>query len=407
MIPKWLYTFASHNSQPLFYDHSINRLIAVMNKKIFFDTKNILALFKFAKWIFKTIFLIIGTILFKCNTDEKEKIRFNGKVVTDENFIVLNDQFAKDSTNAYYKSRSFSYADVPTFEALDDHYAKDKNKAYYCDEYREGQNYYLTKRQTILEVKNADPASFTSLKNGYAKDSKHAWFQAQYFEVKDVSSLVSINNQFAKDDVSAYLNLQPINRSDGKTFVVLDGNFAKDKSNIYYYGYTGEGQSNICILPCERQSFQILDYRYSRDNIHVFFLGFRLKDANPETFQILDEDYSKDKNNVYFQERKMTGADPETFEVFKENGMYGHDINYAKDRYFVFMDDKKMTDAEVSSFRVLGENYASDNRHVFYKAGIVKDADPGTYNVYPHDMGDADSEDNDNKYHEGTRVVKE
>lgn len=378
-----------------------------MNTKIFSNWKTILALFKFAKWIFKTIFLIIGAILFKCNSDEKEKIRFNGKVITDENFIVLNDQFAKDSANAYYKSRSFSYADVPTFIALDDHYAKDKNKAYYCDEYREGQNYYLTKKQTILEVKNADPASFVSLKNGYAKDNKNAWFQGLPFEVKNVSTLISINYQFAKDDVLAYLNQQPVNRSDGKSFEIIDGNFAKDTSNIYYYGYIVNGESNICILPCDRQSFQILDSRYSRDNIHVFFLGFRLKNAHPETFQILDEDYSKDKGNVYFQERKIAGGDAETFEVFKENGLYGHDVNYAKDKHFVYMDDKKMKGLDITSFRVLGENYACDNQHVFYKTGIVKDADPATYNVYPHDMGDADSEDKSNKYHEGTRVTRE
>lgn len=378
-----------------------------MNTKIFFDRKTSLAIFKFSKWVFKTIYLIIGSLLFKCNTDEKEKVTFNGKVTTDKNFIVLNNQFAKDSANAYYKSRSFSFADVPTFEALDDHYAKDKNKAYYCDEYREGQNYYMTKSQTIVEVKNVDPASFVSLNYGYAKDTKSAWFQGLSFEVKEVSSLVSINYYFAKDDVLAYLNLRPINGSDGKTFTITDQNFAKDSLHIYYYGYTGEGQSNICIIPCERQTFQILDYRYSRDNNHVFFLGFRLKDAQPQTFQILDEEYSKDKNNVYFQERKIDRADPETFVVFMENGMYGHDVNYSKDKHYVFMDDKKIENADVSSFMVLGENYARDKQHVFYKSKIVKNADPASYKVYPHDMRDADSEDRSYKYHEGTKLDRE
>lgn len=376
-----------------------------MSTKIFFDKKTVFAMFKFTRWIFKTIFLIIGAILFKCNSDEKEKVTFNGKVITDKNFVVLNDQFAKDSTTAYYKSRSFSYADVATFEALDEHYAKDKNKVYYCDEYREGQNYYLTKRQTILEVKNVIPAEFVSLKNGYGKDNKNAWFEGRLFPVKDVNSLVSINNHFAKDDVSAYLNLTPVNRSDGKTFSLIDRNFAKDSSNIYYYGYTGEEQHNICILPCDRSSFQILDYRYSCDKSNVFFLGFRLKDAQPETFQILSEGYSKDRHSVYFQEKKIAEADPETFEVFKENDLYGHDVNFAKDKHFVFMDDKKIKDAEVSSFRVLGENYGSDNLYVYYKTGIVKNADPVTYNVYPHDMGDADSEDAKYKYHEGRRLA--
>ena len=363
--------------------------------------------FKIVKWLLKTLFLIIGSFpVFKCGSADKDgEIKFNGEVITDKNFIKLSEEFAKDSTTAYYKSRSFSYADVPTFEAVDEHYAKDKNKVFYCDEYREGQNYYMTKRQTILEVKPADPASFVSLKNGYARDNKNAWFNGTYFKVKDVASLVSIDSHFAKDDESAYLNLHPIVGSDGKTFELIDRNFAKDSVNIYYYGYTGEGQNNICILPCDRKSFQILDYRYSKDARKVFFLGFQIKGVDGSTFTLLTEDYTKDGKAVYFLERKIEGGDPESFEVYKENGEFGHDFDFARDKNFVYMDDQKMKDADVATFKVLGENYGSDKTHVYYKTKIVKNADPSTFQVYPHDFGNADSEDAINKFHEGVLVT--
>ncbi|MEO6732825.1 MAG: DKNYY domain-containing protein [Ferruginibacter sp.] len=363
------------------------------------------------KWIIKTILVISGIIpLSKCSSGYKEKngkTTFNGKEITDKNFVILSDEFAKDSTTAYYKEHPFQYADIASFKAVDDHYAKDKNKVYYCDEYREGQNYYLTKRQTILEVKKADPASFISLHNGYGKDNFNAYFQGVAFNVKDVKSFKSIDPHFAKDDVSAYLNLRPIAGSAGKTFEIIDRNFAKDTAHIYYYSYTGEAQHNICILPCDKPSFEMLDYRYSKDKLKVFFLCFKIKDADAATFKILEEGYSKDQHAVYFESKRVAGVNPATFEVYKENGVYGHDVNYAKDNAAVYMDDKKLSNADVATFKVLGENYGSDGKHVFYKMTIMKDADPASFRVYPHDVGNADAEDAKNKFHEGIKVVEE
>jgi hypothetical protein len=167
-----------------------------------------LTTFKIIKWLLKAFFFIVKSLILSAfgldNEEKNKKVKFNGKVVTDKSFQVLNRKFAKDLTTAYYKDRAFSYADVPTFEALDEYYAKDKDRAYFCDEYREGQNYYLTKKQTILTIGNADTPTFTSLENGYAKDSTQAWFRGIAFQVEQVSSLVSINTYFSKDDVSAY-----------------------------------------------------------------------------------------------------------------------------------------------------------------------------------------------------------
>ncbi len=101
----------------------------------------------------------------------------------------------------------------------------------------------------------AIPASFVSLKYGYGKDSVHAYFEGVSFPVKNISSFIAIDNHFAKDDVEAYLNCKTIAGSHGKTFELIDNNFAKDTAHIYYYGYTGEAQHNICILPCDKSSF--------------------------------------------------------------------------------------------------------------------------------------------------------
>jgi hypothetical protein len=281
---------------------------------------------KFIKWLIKTMLLLTGILPFvKCSSGYREKdgkIFFNGKEITNKSFIVLNDVFGKDSTTAYYKNYPFSYADVATFQAVDDHYAKDKNKVYYCDEYREGQNYYLTKRQTIDEVKNAQPASFTGIGYGYAKDSLHAYFEGIAFKVKDISTLKSINPYFAKDDVQAYLNQKPIAGSDGKTFEITDNNYAKDTAHIYYYGYTGEKNYDIGVVPCNRQSFVILDYPYAKDNAAIFFAGKKINGVDEATFKMLGHAYSKDKQAVYIETKKIAGADAASFEVFKENDSF-------------------------------------------------------------------------------------
>ncbi|MEO6722391.1 MAG: hypothetical protein ABIN67_18630, partial [Ferruginibacter sp.] len=73
-------------------------------------------MFKLIKWCIKTILILTGIMpLFRCSSGYRQKdgkITFNGKEITDKNFIVLNEAFAKDSTTAYYKDRSFDYADV-------------------------------------------------------------------------------------------------------------------------------------------------------------------------------------------------------------------------------------------------------------------------------------------------------
>ncbi len=171
----------------------------------------VVIVFKIMKWCVKMILVITGIIpLARCSSGYSKKdgkITFNGKEITDKNFVVLSDEFAKDSTTAYYKEFPFSYADVASFEAVDEHYAKDKNKVYFCDEYREGQNYYLTKKQTIKELKNAVPSSFISLKYGYGKDSIH------------IKKLCSISEEWASQQ---WIYVNGIDRVDNERGYLTD-----------------------------------------------------------------------------------------------------------------------------------------------------------------------------------------
>ena len=372
--------------------------------------RNIIFFFKFIKWVFKAVLVIFGVIpISRCNSGYREKngkITFDGREITDKSFVVLSNEFAKDSTAAYYKSKSFQYADVASFEAVDAHYAKDKNKAYYCDEYREGQNYYLTKKQTITEVDLAIPASFVTADNGYAKDSKHAYFLGRAFKVKDINSFKTINASFTKDDYQAYLSCVPIAGSDGKSFELLDDFFARDTAHVYYCELIGSHQQRVTILPCNRKSFTILDYPYWKDETVVFYGSKKLAGAGAASFKVLGNGYAKDNHVVYFESKKLAAADAASFLLFAGDDNL-EEYHFAKDKTTVYIDDKKIEGADVSSFKMLTLGYGMDNTNVFYKTNIVKNAQLATFKTYPDGYGDADAEDGTNKYLKGKKVIVE
>lgn len=365
-------------------------------------------LFKIARWVLGTVVVIFGiTPQSGCSSGYENNngaITLDGKEIANKDFIVLSDVFGKDLVAVYYKGKSIQDADLASFEALDAHYAKDKNKAYYCDEYREGQNYYLTKKQTILEIASAIPSSFVSLGDGYAKDGGHAYFLGTGFVAKDISSFKPLDSNFSTDDLQAYLNGKPIKGSDGKSFELLDEFYSKDKGHVYYLEATGPEKHRVTILPCDATHFTILDHPYSKDNSAVFYAGKAIAGADPASFHVLGNGYSKDRVAVYFEAKRIPAADAATFELYKDNETGVVVFNYAKDKASVFVDDKKVVGADVGSFKILTLGYAMDHTHVFYKATVVEHADIATFKTYEHVHDEEDAEDVHGKYLAGKRV---
>jgi len=368
-------------------------------------------IFKFIKLLIKAVLVLFGILpFFRCSSgyrDKDGKVTFDGREITDKNFVVLNRSFAKDSTTAYYKSKAFQYADVPSFEALDDHYAKDKNKVYYCEEDRNGQDYYLTKRQIIKEIELAIPASFVLLGSGYAKDNQHAFFIDKAFSVKDVASFEMLNISFSKDKVQAYLDTEPIAGSDGKSFRVLDAFYAKDAAHVYFFAVAGTAEQRVSVLPCDAANFAVLDYPYSKDAVAVFYEGKKIAGADAGSFTVLGDGYAKDQHAIYFESKQIVGADAASFELYKENETVTADFFYAKDKTSVYLGDKKIPGADVASFKILTLGYGMDNHQVFYKISMVKNAQVASFKTYPHGYGEEDAEDAANKYLAGKKVAKQ
>lgn len=279
-------------------------------------------LFKLVKWTVKTILVIAGVIpLSRCSSGYKQKdgkLTFNGKELTGKGWRILNSSFAVNDSTVYYKERAFEYVNAASFEALDEHYAKDKNKVYYCDEYRDGQTYYTTKKQTIVTLKNALPASFEVLQDDYARDREQAYYRGISFKVKDVANLEVIDARFVKDRYQVYFDQAPVKHAEPNSFRPLNSNYASDTNRIYYYGYHNDLYNGIHEIPCRKETFIVLEYPYSRDDESAYYIYTKIKGSDAGSFVVLENGYSKDRFHVYKEGKTVKGADPVSFKVAKE-----------------------------------------------------------------------------------------
>jgi hypothetical protein len=371
---------------------------------------NIIIIFKIVKWVFKSVFVILGILPFsRCGSGYKEKdgkIFFNGKEITDKSFVVLNDEFAKSDSGVYYKSYCIAAADIKTFVALNAHYAKDKNIAYYCDEEREGQNYYLTKHSVIVKIRDVHSESFKLLGEGYegfAKDRKQAYLNGIAFQVKDVATLEIIDGQFIKDKYQVYFQQKPIKNADVNSFRILKEAYAKDTARVYYFGYHNETNNGVHEIPCDPNSFSLLEYPYSKDETSVFYIFTKINETDTKSFSVVGNGFSKDKNHVYFETKILHEADAESFMIIPHEESLD-DFNFTKDKNHIFYKGKMMNVKDIKGFKVIGLEYSSDNIHVYHGNNIVKNADPKTFKVYEHSYGDEDAEDAKSKFLAGKKV---
>ncbi len=368
-------------------------------------------IFKIFKWSIKTILVLLGVFpLSKCNPGYREqngKITFNGKEISDINFIVLNDHFAKNDTSVFFKDYIIENADIPTFEPLDAHYAKDKFTVYYCKVERDAQAYYLTKRNVIFRMKDADVTSFKLLNDGldgYAIDNKQAYFNGEGFEVKDVQTLQQIDNRFVKDQYQVYFDQSPIKMANPVSFEVLNSYYAKDDTRIYYYGKPYELYNGIHEIPCEISSFELLDYPYSKDHVSVYYYYSKLSKADSESFKVLGSHFSKDKNRVFIESEILNGADPSSFSIIPQDE-YSTEANYySRDKNKVYWKIKSIEKANPDKFKVIGLDYSTDGQNIFYESELLPNADVLSFEISQHNYGDSDAKDRNHEYLKGKRL---
>ena len=357
--------------------------------------------------LFRLVLMITGIItVVRCSsgfTKKGDKVYYNGEEVG-KDFVVLSEEFAKDDSTVYFKMKSIPDADTRTFKALSKNYGKDARTVYFCDERRDVKNLYLTKTAGVYKIQAADATSFVMLGDVYslyAKDKNWGYFNGDPFEVKDPASLEVIQDQFLKDKFQLYCNLKPIPGSDPASFKMLQQFYFSDKNKIYTFVNTGD----VVTIPCQRNSFLVIEYPYSKDSKNVFHIDKKLEDAEVTTFQILGNEYSKDKMNAYFRDQKIEGVDVASFVIDPAYENTTEECYYAKDKVQVYYKDLVFKGADVQCFQAIKFGYTKDKNHIYYDQKIVRNADPGTFEVYDHMVGDADAADKNGRFGKGVKLT--
>ena len=148
-----------------------------------------------------------------------------------------------------------------------------------------------------LKIKGADPATFRIFNNYYAVDKHRGYFRHQPIEGSDGETFTYLNDNWSRDAHDYYYGSTPLKVDDYDTFEILDEflhDRALDKFSYYYQS------SKVPIK--DRGSLVILASTYAKDDYHVYWAGFIVEEADPQSFEVVDDKrirLGRDKNHCY------------------------------------------------------------------------------------------------------------
>ncbi|MBT4762827.1 MAG: DKNYY domain-containing protein [Bdellovibrionaceae bacterium] len=444
-------------------------------------------------------------------------------------FVALGGKYAKDSAHVFYSERIVQDADLASFSYIYGLHAKDSTSVYYNGSKTAfsssgftslGDNYYAYGTDAYfytLKLAGVNPAELVPLSEGsrYYKTSTQVLYQGNIVANFDMATLSS-DGHFIKDKNNVYYNGELIYGLNSIEFINLGNGWSKDKTNVYFltnlflndaaasFEKIGESdyfkddiniyykngsalaefgtnivsgfgevvlagdrvfQKGFEVLCAHAESFEVINYRLSRDKFRIYHNRRELVGANPETIQILGNYYMKDENHVFESDQVIEGADALTFKaastylgydknrmfnvwdsaseklallnfnsstfslitedyfklegvVYTESGDVLTDIDansvefvgdrsVTKDNNSVQYSLRPVTGSHPGSFELIGSGYAKDNALVYYKpyssgSGlIIANADPSTFQI----ISSKYSRDNSTVYFEHDPVV--
>lgn len=346
----------------------------------------------------QTLFLLsivfLAFFYFRCGKKMPDQTSNTNRL--ENGFLIKNDTL-------FFYEKALDQVDVSSFTIIDETYARDKFHVYYYTTERPSKDYFTTKKLVFEIVEIALPNEFSVLNFGYGKDNQQAYRNGSAFQVRDAQSLEAVNLHWVKDKKAVYLDGKEVPEIDGSSFELLSTSYARDKKQVFYLEGIHDGHPRItpfCLTP---SSFEMLDFPYTKDNTSVYFRDIKME-ARPQHFQVLGSGYSKDDVHLFFQDQKMKVKDLTSFSLYKENENFTGEGAYARDKFQVYYQHGIIEHAHPGSLLVLNEVYSKDQQFVYFKTKKINGADPSTFIVFPHDMGDSDAKDKYRHYHQGQRV---
>lgn len=166
------------------------------------------------------------------------------------------------------------------------------------------------------------------------------------------------------------------------TFESLNYYYSKDKNNIYFEcSVIDEADVNTFKVPSsdintaiaiDKNNLYLANGNgYSKSYYNIINIKNRI---DYKTFQFVKFPVFKDKNNVFLFSlndiKTFEGADPHTFEIFNHY--------YSKDKSNIYYENIKIIGADSDSFIIFNGPHAKDKSNVYFENKIIKGADPAT-----------------------------
>lgn len=292
-----------------------------------------------------------------------------------ESFQPINRDFGKDKQDVFWKGRK-QKVDYATFEVDDSDIIKDKNHVYNTN----GRAY------NFLEIiKDADPKTYRLLDPSLSDYERRMWCRdanAVYYKNKrikgDPETFRPLNDAIAVDADYIYSVIHQ--RGEGLDLLDVDEVIQKHKKlegNIHVINESYVQIGNAIVSAFTKAEFELhtfesikntkaIDYFKIIVNDTLIYKGVLCPEIDTETLESLDYIFSKDKNNIYYNCKKIIGA------------------------------------VSSDSFEAISDEYSKDDKHVYFKEAVVKDANP---KMFKRTLENDVWEDGKNKFKDG-KIVK-
>ena len=196
----------------------------------------------------------------------------------------------------------------------------------------------------ILKDNNGKPSGYRECDGEVAFMPEQQSYENIFRRVKiDIDTMEILNHDFIKDKERVYRKGILLRGITPEGFRIYNGVYIGNHQVIY----TPYGDAKIA----HPASFEALDngiscdkqfpYSYGRDEEFVYFFtgstdtkhAVRLKACkNPKTFSVLSDKYAKDERHVYYENWVLKQANPDTFTVLKNH--------YARDDKHVYIGNR-------------------------------------------------------------------
>lgn len=177
-------------------------------------------------------------------------------------FQTLNNVWAKDRANVYYRGGKISGLDASTFEALDTLFGKDANSVY-CNQ---------------TKIVEANSSSFKIVNHGNSK-SKGYGVDGQYIFSCSLSTL----------------GYTAIESDSSLKFKVLGGGYSQDGDNLYWL------MKKMNVNP---NQFKLLGGHYALIDDSIYYGRYLMPSADKDSFQVLSPTEARDKNTRYLLDKR-------------------------------------------------------------------------------------------------------